>query len=86
MSVRNTLEIELLRYLQSDRSKAPRKTADGKERARPVSVFEHRTPAPKKEERCSGEGGGLQLPNGGLPGPDPYPSKWQDRFCISDWA
>jgi hypothetical protein len=84
LSVRNTLEIELLRYLQSDRSKAPRKTADGKERARPVSAFEHRTPAPKKEEslRCSGEGEGLQPPNGGLPGPDPYPGKWQDRFTV----
>ncbi len=82
LSVRNTLEIELLRYLQSDRCKAPRKTAEGKERARPVSAFEHRTAAPKKEERCGGEEGGLQPPNEGLPGPDPYPGKWQDRFTV----
>jgi hypothetical protein len=76
--VRNTLEIKLLLYLQSDLSKAPSRTADGKERARPVSVFEHRTPAPKMEEKYCGEGG-LQPPNEGLPGPDPYPGNGQDR-------
>jgi hypothetical protein len=26
--------------------------------------------------------GGLQPPNEGLPGPDPYPGKWQDRFMV----
>ncbi len=70
LSVRHTQEVELLRYLQSDRSKAPRRTADGKERAKPISSFEPRTVAPKtrKEERSGGEGGFPPPPHEGLPG------------------
>jgi hypothetical protein len=81
VSMRNTVEVEVLRYLQTARSKAPRKTADGKERAKPIPECEPRTAAAKKEE-AGAEGAEGVPPTDCLPGPDPYPGKWQDRFTV----
>jgi hypothetical protein len=82
VSLRNTVEVEMLRILQTAKSKAPRKTADGKERAKPIPEIETRRPAAKKEEVRVED-----VPLAGEhSGPDPYPDKWQDRFtCKFTW-
>jgi len=84
VSLRNTVEVEMLRILQTAKSKAPRKTADGKERAKPIPEIEPRTAAAKKEEAGANPAEGVEggPPTDCLPGPDPYPDKWQDRFSI----
>ncbi len=67
--LRNTVEVEMLRILQTAKSKAPRKTADGKERAKPIPEIEPRTAAAKREEA-----GATAFPSSS-PG-------WQDSFSI----
>ena len=81
VSLRNTVEVELLRILQTARCKAPRKTANGKERAKPIPENEPRTAAANKEE-AEAEGAEGVPPTDCLQDPDPYPDKWQDRFTV----
>jgi hypothetical protein len=76
VSLRQTLEMELLRYLQTGSSRAPRTNSEGKERTKTPAVIEKRTVSKKEEDP------GANSSSAASAGPCPYPEKWQDRFTV----
>ena len=73
VSIRSTVEVEVLRILQSQLSKAPRIDSAGKPYTKIPATFEKRTPGKKEDPGASAPAD---------PDPRPYPERWQDSFVV----
>ena len=73
VSMRSTVEVEVLRYLQTESSKAPRMDSNGKAYTKTPATFENRTPGKKEDPDASSDA---------PMDPCPYPERWQDSFVV----
>ena len=71
VSLRKTVEVEMLRYLQTAASKAPRIDSEGQAYTKTPATFETRTTSKRDDPGADKDSD-----------PCPYPELWQDRFSI----
>jgi hypothetical protein len=79
VSLRSSVEMEVLRFLQTEPSKAPRMDRDGKAHTKTPATFETRTTAAGKKEDPDANvssAAPAAAPRG------PYPERWQDSFAV----
>jgi hypothetical protein len=74
VSLRSSVEMEVLRFLQTEPSKAPRMDSDGRAYTKTPATFEMRTAA-KKEESSGASPSALA-------DPCPYPERWQGSWVV----
>ena len=74
VSLRSSVEMEVLRFLQTEPSKAPRIDRDGKAHTKTPATFETRTAGKKEDPGANAAPAAAD--------PRPYPERWQDSFAI----